>query len=234
VSLTDVLYVEDDSRFVDLVSRRIVATGLYTVRVARSGREAYRLIDERAPEMLLLDLGLPDMDGAEVIRGLRRRGSELPVFILSAVTTPARALDALLAGGEHTAYYSKHELEHLVAAMADFRAGGAPVSSGITRGLLRELIRLSPPPASSAPALTSQELRILRLLENHTYEQMAGATCTSINTVREHVRSIYGKLGVERAAEAVGLAYRRGLLIADAGRLGASHEDAMAERRGPR
>jgi DNA-binding NarL/FixJ family response regulator len=206
---TKVLLIEDDRRIADGVRAILAAPGRFAVEVAGTIREARLAIPRFVPGVLLIDLGLPDGDGVDLVRSLRRDRVEAQMLVLTSATTPDRIMDALRAGAH--GYLFKDDLDtRLVPAIDELLAGGAPLSSGAARVVLGELDVQA---QDQRPQLTGQEARVLEWLSiGHGYEEMARDASLSINTIRTHVRSLYAKLGVENRAEAVNLAWRLGLL----------------------
>jgi DNA-binding NarL/FixJ family response regulator len=193
------LLVEDDAPCRGALQSLLEASG-YAVRCAASGRLALQAFREQAPEVVLLDLGLPDIDGVHVVRTMQAENAEVPVIVLSVVTTESRILDALRAGA--LGYLLKEDVGRLLPALSEALGGGAPMSPSVARlvlGQLRE--RPSQPPPSR---LTTREREVLeRLASGLSYEQIALTLEVALNTVRTHVRSVYRKLDAATRLEAV-------------------------------
>lgn len=192
------LLVEDDDASRGALQQLLEASG-YPVRAAPSGELALRAFRERAPQVVLLDLGLPDVDGVEVVRAMQAENPQVPVIVLSVVTAEARILEALGAGA--LGYLFKEDVGRLLPALTEALAGGAPMSPAVARLVLAQLRRPSRPPPS---LLTSREREVLeQLASGLSYEQIASALDVALNTVRTHVRSIYRKLDAASRLEAV-------------------------------
>lgn len=193
------LLVEDDAPSRGAIQALLEASG-YEVQSAASGNAALRSFRERQPEIVLLDLGLPDLDGAQVVRLMQAENAGVPIIVLSVVTSESRILDALRAGA--LGYLFKEDLGRLLPALSEALAGGAPMSPSVARlvlGQLRE--RPSQPPPT---LLTAREREVLeRLAGGLSYEQIAVALQVALNTVRTHVRAIYRKLDTPTRLEAV-------------------------------
>jgi len=204
-----ILVVEDDPRIADAIRAILDGPGTFAVRVARTIREARQAVPSFDPEVVLVDLGLPDGDGVDLVRSLRHDHAASALLVLTSATSPDRIMDALRAGAH--GYLFKDDLAtRLVPAINDLLAGGAPLSSGAASVVLREIDVQA---QDRRPELTNQERRVLDWLAvGAGYDEIARQTNLSINTIRTHVRSLYGKLGVENRAEAVNLAWRLGLL----------------------
>ena len=165
----------------------------------------------RAPQVVLLDLGLPGMSGIEGIAELKKRSPSAALVVLTVYEDNDRVFRALCAGA--TGYMLKNTPpDKLLEALRDAVDGGAPMSPEIARQVV-ELFRRFRPPEKAQYDLTPHELRLLKLLvEGHSYKTAAAELGVSINTIAFHVQKIYGKLQVHSKSEAVARALRENLL----------------------
>jgi DNA-binding NarL/FixJ family response regulator len=202
------LLVEDDEHSRAAAQTLLESAG-YQVKSAESGQTALRLFREQTPEIVLLDLGLPDVDGAALVRLMQAENASVPIIVLSVVTSEARILEALRAGA--LGYLFKEDLGRLLPALSEALAGGAPMSPSVARLVLGQLHeRPSQPPPT---LLTTREREVLeRLAGGLSYEQIASALQVALNTVRTHVRSIYRKLDAATRLEAVLAGVKQGEL----------------------
>ena len=193
------LLVEDDAATRSGIQKILESAG-YEVSGHGTGADALRAFLAKTPELVLLDLGLPDLDGVELVRALHGARSDVPIIVLSVVTSDARILDALRAGA--LGYLFKEDLGRLLPALTEALAGGAPMSRAVARLVLDQLReRPSQPPPS---LLTGREREVLeRLAEGLSYEQIGMTLRVALNTVRTHVRSIYRKLDAATRLQAV-------------------------------
>ena len=193
------LLVEDDAATRSAIQRVVERAG-YEVTAHGTAAAALRAFRSQPPELVLLDLGLPDMDGVELVRALRDVHDGVPIIVLSVVTSEARILEALRAGA--LGYLFKDDLGRLLPALTEALAGGAPMSPSVARLVLEQLRdRPSQPPPA---LLTVREREVLeRLAEGLSYEQIAMTLSVALNTVRTHVRSIYRKLDAPTRLQAV-------------------------------
>lgn len=193
------LLVEDDASTRASIRALLEHAG-YAVQTAASGRAALALFREQKPEIVLLDLGLPDVEGALVVRQMQAEAPRVPIIVLSVITSEARILEALRAGA--LGYLFKDDLGRLLPALSEALAGGAPMSPAVARLVLGQLQeRPSQPPPT---LLTTREREVLeRLAGGLSYEQIALTLEVALNTVRTHVRSIYRKLDAATRLEAV-------------------------------
>ena len=162
------------------------------------------------PDVALVDLGLPGMDGIEGIRVLRERHPGLVLLVLTVYEDDRRILDALCAGANGY-LLKKTPPARLLDALHEAAAGGAPMSPEIARRVVDLFRRFRPAPPSDCD-LTPHELRLLKLLvEGHQYKTAAAELGVTVSTVSFHVQQIYRKLQVHSKSEAVAKALREGL-----------------------
>lgn len=213
----DVVQVEDDPRFSEVV-REILESDGFSVRTARSRAEALGLVARRSPDVVLLDLGLPDCRGPDLVSEITALA--VPVLVLTAARAPSTVLDAIRAGASGF-IHKEDAARRLVGAIDDLLDGRAPLSPDAARALIDEVRATTAPKVGpgatdgrlpTAVILTGREVAVVRQLAlGHTYEQVGTALGVSCNTVRTHVRTIYEKLGVSSRTEAVLAALRLGL-----------------------
>jgi DNA-binding NarL/FixJ family response regulator len=183
------------------------APGFSSVRSCRTMEEALRWLDERQPDVLLTDLGLPGMSGIEGIRRIRERFAALPILALTVHDNDTHVFDALCAGA--SGYLLKNTPpDRLLQSLKDAANGEAPMSPEIARRVLR-VFRDFRPPARASYRLTPQETELLRLLvDGHHKKTAADAMGISVNTVSFHLKNVYEKLQVHSKTEAVAKALR--------------------------
>jgi DNA-binding NarL/FixJ family response regulator len=209
-----VLVVEDDANLAAAIGLVLGGAGITALETTATAREAEARVRSAAPDLLLVDLGLPDRDGVELIRALRASGVGAPVLVLTSATGADRILAALRAGAD--GYLFKEDLDgKLAASVRELAAGGTPLSHAAARVVVDDLRRRSVAPSSDVrpPSLTPRESAVLELLSTGaSYAEIGRDLGIEINTVRTHIRSLYEKLGVENRAEAVNLGWSQGLL----------------------
>jgi DNA-binding NarL/FixJ family response regulator len=206
-----VALVDDDPRFRD--SLRLLIDGSPGFRCVGSWRSVEAAL--RAPELgsadvLLLDLELPGIDGAEGVGLLLERAPSLLVLMFSAYDDD-RVFASLCRGA--CGYLLKSTTPtRLLEAIREVCDGGSPMSPSIARKVVRLLAKTAPQPETESP-LTPRELELLAALgDGHSYESAAGTLGVTVNTVRCHIRSIYNKLQVHTQTEAVSKVLRAGLI----------------------
>lgn len=206
-----VLVVEDEHRTGQAIEAVLRAAGYTRVTVVASAQGLRARLDRSVPDLVLLDLRLPDGDGAELIPAIHARAPRARVVVLTSATSADRLLAALQAGAD--GYLYKDDLDrHLVLAIGDALNGGTPLSAAAAKLVIQHL----PFDAdrAAAPRLTPKEAAVLELLAiGHGYREIARELGVELNTVRTHIRSLYQKIGVENRAEAVNLGWRLGLLL---------------------
>ena len=202
------LLVEDDAATRDwlvglLADQPDLRLGLACGSVA----EARDWLAGQRADIVLTDLGLPDGSGLEVIRLAARRG-RCEILVLSIFGDEANVLAALDAGA--SGYLLKDgNLDAMSEHLACLRSGGSPLSPRIARTLVRRLhgrARNGAGAADATPAgpLSQRELDVLTGIgKGFSYAEVAAVLGVTANTVRTHVRRIYGKLAVHSATEAL-------------------------------
>lgn len=168
-------------------------------------------LSQALPDVLLLDIGLPGMDGIEGISVLKARWPELVIVTLTVYDDDDRIFAALCAGA--AGYLLKNTTPaRLIEGVRDAVTGGAPMSPEIASKVLR-LFRELRPPRKADYHLTPHEIRLLKLLvEGHSYKTAAAELRSCVNTVSFHVKNIYRKLAVHSKSEAVAKALCEHLL----------------------
>lgn len=176
---------------------------------AASGREVLAQAARLAPDVLLLDLEMPELDGVETLKLLREQYPSLRVIVFTAFDTDERILSAVQAGAQ--GYLLKGTpRDELFNAVRVVHGGGSLLQPLVASKLLRQI---SQPPAESVEPLTPRELEVLQLLARGLpNKEIAAKLVISQRTVKFHVSSIMSKLGAGNRTEAVSLAAQHGLV----------------------
>jgi DNA-binding NarL/FixJ family response regulator len=188
------------------------ATGsIDVVAEAGSGEEAVRAANEHAPDVVLMDIRMPGMDGIEATRRLPRQR----VLILTTFGLDSYIIDALRAGA--SGFLLKDAPTHeVVAAVRAVAAGDAVLAPAVTRQLLDQVGRRLPTAVSRTPAdaeLTEREREVLSMLAaGMSNSEISKALVLSEATVKTHVSNVLGKLGLRDRVQAVIYAYETGLI----------------------
>jgi DNA-binding NarL/FixJ family response regulator len=190
------------------------ATDVTVVAEGSSGADALRLVQGHRPDVLVLDVNLPDLNGLQVTQQLREQGVTTAILILT-VHDDKQTVFGLLESGA-TGYVLKDEaLETLVSAVRAAARGESWLSPAVARQVLRRAIeKPSPPPPESSPfILTPRETQVLCLLaQGLDNAAIAQRLTVTKRTVQNHVSNIYGKLDLTSRTEAALYAIRQGLV----------------------
>lgn len=179
--------------------------------LATDGATALETIAETRPDVVLLDLHLPDLDGIEVVRRLRATGSTCPVLLLTMVEDE-RALRAALEAGARGYLLKGSDQEAIVAALRTVVDGGVVVGRELADRLAALVAGVAPALPPRVAGLSERETEVLRLIvAGRSNPEIARELVVSAKTVRNHITHIFTKLGVEDRAGAVGKARELGL-----------------------
>lgn len=207
--------VEDDPALRKMLVSLLQADPQYTV-VAEitEGQAAIAAIPHLAPDIVLVDLGLPDMSGIDVIRKLKTLCPGCNVLVVTTFGDEKTVTSALEAGAD--GYLLKGTaLEELKRDICSLQDGGSPLSPMIARKLLNRLQAKAPvkPETGGETALTRREHEILEMIaKGFSYTETSKICGISAATVHSHLKSIYRKLEVHSKTEAVYEARRRSLI----------------------
>jgi NarL family two-component system response regulator LiaR len=177
-----------------------------------TGADALRLVTLHHPDVLVLDVNLPDINGVEVTRRLREQGEATAILVMT-VHDDSRTVFGLLENGA-TGYVLKDEaLETLVRAVRAVAQGASWLSPAVARQVVKRAVGDVPTtPESPLTPLTPRELEVLRLLaQGFDNAAIARVLVVTRRTVQNHVSNIYGKLNVASRTEAALYAIRHGL-----------------------
>jgi len=176
--------------------------GFQCVSEHRDADEALRDLPVARPDVVLMDLEIPGMSGAEVIRRLRSQLGRVLFLAYTQHDAPERVFEALKAGA-HGYLLKATPPAELLEAIRDALNGDSPMSPGVARLVIRHFHETVTKP-SDALALTSRESEVIELIaRGHTQKEIASRLNASRHTVHNHLRHIYEKLHVRNATEAV-------------------------------
>jgi DNA-binding NarL/FixJ family response regulator len=210
------MVVDDHPMWRDAVARDLAEAGYDVVATASDGAQALRVTGAARPDVVVLDLQLPDMSGVEVTRGLRAAHPGVRVLVLSASGEQQDVLDAVKAGAVGYLLKSAARPEFLdaVRRTADGDAVFTPGLAALVLGEFRRLALGGGPDGggAGAPRLTERETEILRMVATGmSYKQIATRLVLSHRTVQNHVQNTLGKLQLHNRIELVRYAIEHGL-----------------------
>ncbi len=216
-----VLIVEDEPEFTRRFSTAVLSDSeLGLVAAVSSGAAGIAMLDLERPDVLLVDLGLPDISGVEVIRHAALRHPQCDVLVITMFGDDDHVVASIEAGA--SGYLLKDaSAERIATSIRELHAGGAPISPGIARRVLARFRLAVKPiavtgldePATPTSPLSARETELLRLTaKGLTFENIGELLGISPHTVVAHVKKIYRKLAVHSRGEAVYEASQMGLL----------------------
>jgi DNA-binding NarL/FixJ family response regulator len=204
------ILIADDHQVVrnGLVAMLGTQTDFEVIGEASTGTEVIQQTARLNPDVILLDLEMPEMDGVEALQHLRESDPEVRVIVFTAFDTDERIVSALQAGAQ--GYLLKGALrDELFKAIRVVSEGGSLLQPVVASKLLRQMSQEQ----ASPDALTPRELEVLRLLaQGLQNKEIAAALVITERTVKFYVSSILGKLGAGNRTEAVTIAAHRGLI----------------------
>jgi DNA-binding NarL/FixJ family response regulator len=213
------MVVDDHPMWREAVARDLADAGFSVVATAGDGPEAVRRAAAVAPQVLVLDLNLPGLPGAEVCRQVVAADPAVRVLVLSASGEHADVLEAVKSGA--TGYLVKSAgRDELLDAVRRTAAGDPVFTPGLAGLVLGEFRRLAAAPAPTGadrgepavPRLTTRETEVLRMVaKGLSYRQIAERLVLSHRTVQNHVQNTLGKLQLHNRVELVRYAIEQGL-----------------------
>lgn len=211
-----VLIADDHALFRDGLRSLLEARGVEVVAEARNGREAVELARQRRPEIVLMDLTMPEMSGLAATRVISAELPEVKVVVLTASEEDADLFEAIKSGAQ--GFLPKDiESARLFAMLEGVTRGEPALTPGIARKLLHEFAQpAQPQQPAEAPieALTEREREVLDLLVQGvtSNRELAERLFVSENTIKYHLRNILAKLHLQNRAQVISYALRTGLV----------------------
>jgi len=209
-----ILIADDHALFRDGLRSLLTASGHEVIAEAKNGREAVQLAKQNRPELVLMDLSMPELDGLAATKLLTADLPEMKVIILTASDDDANLFEAIKSGAQ--GYLLKNLEADDFFSMLDKASRGEPaLTPALARKLLQEFAKPPEPAVARATgedpdALTSREREVLELMVEGvtSNRRLAKRLGLSENTVKFHVRNILDKLHVHNRAQVVAYALR--------------------------
>ena len=179
---------------------------------ASNGQDVLHLASMLSPDLILLDIGLPDSDGIEATRRLKKMLPQIPVLILTVYEDETLLHEAIKAGA--AGYVIKRAADDdLMAAIQAVSRGDMYIHPAVTRLLVKDLFPAADPKKSALDTLTARELEVMRyIIKGFTNRQIAETLFISVRTVEGHRASLFGKLDLKNRLELVEFAEKNDML----------------------
>jgi|SRR5579871_4516837 DNA-binding NarL/FixJ family response regulator len=205
-----VLLVDDHQLLRQAVRRALEDAGMEVVAEAGDGSEAVRLAIEIVPDVIVMDVSMPVLDGVEATRRIHANNPDLPIVVLTMHGEDAQRREALAAGA--TGFLTKDVSMQDVVRTVHQACGDVALSPELASTILSELRAPDPDPRSSSP-LTPREEEVLQLIaDGLSTTEVAMQLFISGKTVKNHLASIYEKLDARDRTQAVLAAVRIGII----------------------
>lgn len=211
-SIIDLWIIEDHTIFADSLKAFLEQSEKLNIQhVLNSGQEAMDAIASQSPpSVILLDLGLPDMDGLHLIPKIREHLFNTQIIVLTVFEDEDKIFKAICAGAK--GYLLKGSpLEQVVHAIDEVIEGGAPINAKIASKIIHHVAKQ--PVKNKSNILSAQEQDVLlHLADGKVKKEIATSMSISPHTVDGYLRRIYTKLEVNTQGGAIAKAYREGLI----------------------
>lgn len=209
------LIVEDDHEFQILLSDSLdLIEGNWRTYSYSLGGDACSFIDRAHPalNLALIDLGLPDMDGHQLITKVRKRFPQTPILVVSVISSSSKLLQALDAGA--TGYILKDDdALSISSSIKEVLKGNSPISPFLVRKLLQRVPKYRRETTDLDITLSERELELLVCIsKGMSYSSAATSMKLQLTTVHSYSKRLFRKLGVNSQSQAIALAQRYGLV----------------------
>jgi two-component system response regulator NreC len=217
--LTIRVLIADDHAIVRAGLRALLKEegGMELVGEASGGEEALRLVESIAPDILVLDLSMPDLDGIQVTKRVNATAPQIRILVLTVHEDEALLREAIRAGA--SGYILKHAAEEeLISAINMVQMGDIYIHPKLVRSLLVEPQKQTHPSPQPEELLTPREMDVLVcIVQGYTNRQIAEELSLSVRTVEGYRANMTEKLGLHNRAELVRYAREHGLIDKGAG-----------------
>jgi two-component system nitrate/nitrite response regulator NarL len=207
-----VLVADDHSLFRDGIVSLLEAAGFDVVGQVGDGRDAVEETRRLKPDVVLLDISMPEMDGLEALKRLREQSPDIHVVMLTVSDDDADLLEAIQAGA--SGYLLKSlSAEAFIELLQGLERGEAAISGQTTARLIKGIGTRPVPKQQAFEKLTDREVGLLHLVaEGLSNRAIAQELSISENTVKYHMKNIFQKLNAQNRTEAVTIALQAGIL----------------------
>lgn len=211
-----IMIVEDNPTHSRQIQNAVEKWGVVgTLHLCPTGEDVFKLLEtpKFGLDLALIDLGLPDISGIEVIKRLRRGIPELPIMVISSISTERSVLSAIRAGAR--GYILKDDSEYVIAhAISQVLMGHYPITPSLAHALFK--LAGSPTAADLGDLnfkLSPRELETLQFIaQGLSYEEVGRKMGVALTTVQSNIRSLYRKLDAHSQGQAVSKARAAGLI----------------------
>ena len=208
------LLLADDHRMLrEGLRRSLTDEGFDVIGEASDGAEAVEMASNLKPDVVLMDVTMPDVDGVEATRRLSASHPEIPVVMLTMHADESVIADAMRAGA--SGYLVKDcSTDEIAQTLREAASPDTAMSSGLANAMLQEVRRIDPEPAEESDRIvTKREVEVLQLIaDGCSTQEVADSLYISQKTVKNHLASIYQKLDARDRTQAVLQAVRMGIV----------------------
>ncbi len=224
--MTSVVVADDQELVRSGLQMVLTARGLDVVGLAADGREAVEVVRRTRPDVVLMDIRMPVLDGIAATSAITGAGSDSRVLVLTTYDVDAYVYAALKAGAAGFLLKATAP-DRLVDGVRTVAEGGSLLAPSLTRRLIEEYVR-RPPPSRGVPeplrGLTERELEVFTLVSSGlSNDEIAARLVVAESTVKTHVNRVLAKLGATSRVQLVVLAYECGLVRPGAGAADGAH-----------
>jgi DNA-binding NarL/FixJ family response regulator len=207
-----VIVADDHSLFRDGITSLLEAAGYEVVKQVGDGESAINAIRELEPDLVLLDISMPNKTGIETLQEIRAEYPDLLVVMLTVSDNDDDLFSAIQAGANGYMLKDLNSTEFL-SLLQGLESGEAALNRKMISRVMNGYQKLASKDPDSQEGLTKREIELLyQMVEGFSNKKIGERLFISENTVKYHIRNILQKLGVQNRTEAVSLAIRKGLL----------------------
>ena len=210
-----VMLVDDHALFRKGIASLLAACpDIEVVGEADNGAEALPKVADLMPDLILMDIQMPEVDGLEATRRIKAEHPYVKIVMLTVAEEDRSLFEAIKAGAQGY-LVKKMDPEEFLSMIRGVSRGEAPLSRTVASKILTEFSRRvqGPPPEDPAAKLTPREREVLQLLtQGNTNKEIANTLGVSENTVKNHLKNILAKLHLQNRVQAVTFALRHGIV----------------------